>query len=140
MATQRRTLECQALVAAQSIGFQEKSYRFASLISRMPVSAIREILKVAEHPEIISFAGGLPAPELFPVEAIAQAHADVFAREGAAALQYSTTEGWRPLREWIARRMQKRGIAAVADRVLITTGSQPGIDLGANAFLDRGDP
>ncbi len=62
MATQRRTLECQALVAGQSIAFQEKPYRFASRTSRMPVSAIREILKVTEQPEIISFAGGLPAP------------------------------------------------------------------------------
>jgi len=105
----------------------------------MPVSAIREILKVTEHPEIISFAGGLPAPELFPIDAIAKAHADVFAGEGPAALQYSTTEGWRPLREWIARRMQKRGIAATADRVLITTGSQQGIDLVGKVFIEPGD-
>lgn len=139
MATQKRALECEALVAAQSMAFQERSYRFASRMSRMPVSAIREILKVTEHPEIISFAGGLPAPELFPVAAIAQAHADVFADEGPSALQYSTTEGWRPLREWIARRMQKRGIAATADRVLITTGSQQGIDLVGKIFIERGD-
>ena len=139
MATQRRALECQALVAAQSMAFPEKTYRFANRMSRMPVSAIREILKVTEHPEIISFAGGLPAPELFPVGAIAQAHADVFASEGAAALQYSTTEGWRPLREWIAHRMQKRGIDASADRVLITTGSQQGIDLVGKVFIERGD-
>ncbi|HLF83142.1 MAG TPA: PLP-dependent aminotransferase family protein [Blastocatellia bacterium] len=139
MATQERALECQSPVAAQSTEFQEKSYRFASRMSRMPVSAIREILKVTEHPEIISFAGGLPAPELFPVAAIAQAHADVFADEGPAALQYSTTEGWCPLREWIARRMQRRGIAASADRVLITTGSQQGIDLVGKVFIERGD-
>ncbi len=139
MVTQKRTLECEALVAAKSMAFQEMTYRFASRMSRMPVSAIREILKVTEHPEIISFAGGLPAPELFPVAAIAQAHADVFASEGRAALQYSTTEGWRPLREWIAVRMQKRGIAATADRVLITTGSQQGIDLVGKVFLERGD-
>ena len=139
MATQRRTLECQALVAVQSIAFQEKTYRFASRMSRMPVSAIREILKVTEHPEIISFAGGLPAPELFPVTAIAEAYADVFASEGPAALQYSTTEGWRPLREWISGRMQKRGIDASADRVLITTGSQQGIDLVGKVFIERGD-
>lgn len=139
MVTQKPTLECQALVAAQSTALQETNYRFASRMSRMPVSAIREILKVTEHPEIISFAGGLPAPELFPVAAIAQAHADVFADEGPAALQYSTTEGWRPLREWIARRMQKRGIAANADRVLITTGSQQGIDLVGKVFVERGD-
>ena len=139
MATQKTVLECQALIAAKSIGHQEKSYRFASRMSRMPVSAIREILKVAEHPEIISFAGGLPAPELFPVDAIARAHAEVFAEEGPAALQYSTTEGWRPLREWIARRMRARGIAATADRVLITTGSQQGIDLVGKVFIERGD-
>ena len=139
MATQKSALESQALAAAQAVAFNEKSYRFASRMSRMPVSAIREILKVTEHPEIISFAGGLPAPELFPVAAIAQAHADVFANEGPAALQYSTTEGWRPLREWIAGRMQKRGIAAIADRVLITTGSQQGIDLVGKVFIDRGD-
>jgi len=139
MATHERTLECQALAASQSIAFEEKSYRFASRMSRMPVSAIREILKVTEQPEVISFAGGLPAPELFPVAAIAQAHADVFADEGPAALQYSTTEGWRPLREWIARRMKTRGIAATADRVLITTGSQQGIDLVGKVFIERGD-
>lgn len=139
MATQETALECQALVAAQSTARQEKSYRFASRMSKMPVSAIREILKVTEQPEIISFAGGLPAPELFPVAAIAQAHAKVFADEGPVALQYSTTEGWRPLREWIAHRMQKRGIAASADRVLITSGSQQGIDLVGKVFIERGD-
>jgi len=105
----------------------------------MPVSAIREILKVTEQPEIISFAGGLPAPEMFPLAAIAQAYAGVFADEGPAALQYSTTEGWRPLREWIARRMETRGVSTTADRVLITTGSQQGIDLVGKVFLERGD-
>jgi 2-aminoadipate transaminase len=139
MATQQPAIECQALTADQSAAFQEKGYRFASRMSRMPVSAIREILKVTEHPEIISFAGGLPAPDLFPLSAIAQAHEDIFAGEGPAALQYSTTEGWRPLREWIARRMQQRGIAASADRVLITAGSQQGIDLVGKVFIERGD-
>src|SRR5215813_4000230 len=105
MITQETSLEDCALLAGRV------SSRFARRISRMPVSAIREILKVAERPEIISFAGGLPAPELFPVDAIAQAYAYVLAHDGPAALQYSTTEGWRPLREWIAKRMQKRGIA-----------------------------
>ncbi len=105
----------------------------------MGVSAVREILKVAERPDIISFAGGLPAPELFPVDALARAHADIFAREGAAAMQYSTTEGWRPLREWIAARMNGRGCAATAEGTLITSGSQQGIDLVARIFLDPGD-
>ena len=105
----------------------------------MPVSAIRELLKITEHPEIISFAGGLPAPELFPVTAIAKANDDVLCSEGTASLQYSTSEGWSPLREWIARRMQQKGIAANADRVLITSGSQQGIDLIGKVFLDAGD-
>jgi 2-aminoadipate transaminase len=108
-------------------------------MSGMTVSAVREILKVTERPEIISFAGGMPAPELFPVAAIAQAHAEVFAEEGPQAMQYSTTEGWRPLREWIARRMRKQGVGAEADRILITSGSQQGIDLVGKIFLDAGD-
>lgn len=114
-------------------------YAFARRIPKMGVSAIREILKVTERPDVISFAGGLPAPELFPVEALAEAHARVFAEEGASAMQYSTTEGFRPLREWIAERMRSRGAEAQAGRVLITHGSQQGIDLVAKAFLDPGD-
>src|SRR6185436_13863743 len=100
--------------------------RFACRMSNVSASAVREILKVTERPDIISFAGGMPAPELFPVSEIARAHAQVFAEEGAAALQYSTTEGWRPLREWVAARYRERGVVADADRVLITTGSQQG--------------
>jgi 2-aminoadipate transaminase len=125
---------------AIAAGTAEKTpYRFARRMSRISVSAVREILKVTEQPEVISFAGGLPAPELFPVREIAAAHATVFAEAGAAAMQYSTTEGWRPLREWVARRMQRAGIRSEADRVLITTGSQQGIDLVARVFLDAGD-
>jgi 2-aminoadipate transaminase len=115
-------------------------YAFARRLSGMGASAIREILKVTERPEVISFAGGLPAPEVFPVEALARAHAEVFAEEGAQACQYSTTEGWGPLREWIAGRLRRRGIAdADASRVLVTSGSQQGIDLVAKIFLDPGD-
>lgn len=116
-----------------------RNHRFALRMSNMSVSAVREILKVTERPEIISFAGGLPAPELFPVAEIARAHARVFDEQGPAALQYGTTEGWLPLREWIAARMRQRGVAAEADRVLITTGSQQGIDLVGKVFLERGD-
>ena len=138
MATQRRSIEG-PLAAAHPVFIEDRSHFFASRMSKMPVSAIREILKVTEHPEIISFAGGLPAPELFPVAAIAQAYAHVFADEGPEALQYSTTEGWRPLRDWIARRMQRRGIRLTGDRVLITTGSQQGIDLVGKIFIEPGD-
>jgi 2-aminoadipate transaminase len=116
------------------------SYAFARRVARMGVSAIREILKVTEQPEVISFAGGLPAPEVFPVEALARAHAEVFAAEGAEACQYSTTEGWLPLREWVADRMRGRGIHEAAPaRVLMTSGSQQGIDLVAKIFLEPGD-
>ena len=116
-----------------------KSPTFSRRMGRVKASAIREILKVTERPEILSFAGGLPAPEAFPLAELARAHADVFAREGAAALQYSTTEGFAPLRAWIADRMRRRGIAATPEQLLITSGSQQGIDLVARILLDPGD-
>ena len=116
-----------------------RKYRFADRMTKIKSSAVREILKIAERPDIISFAGGLPAPELFPVDVIAAAHAEVFARDGAAAMQYSTTEGYRPLREWIAGRMNARGIKTDADLVLITSGSQQGIDLVGKIFLEPRD-
>jgi 2-aminoadipate transaminase len=115
-------------------------YRFARRLEGMGASVIREILKVTERPEVISFAGGLPAPEVFPVDALARAHAEVFAEEGAQACQYSTTEGWWPLREWIAARMRARGVEGAAPgRVLVTSGSQQGIDLVGKIFLEPGD-
>lgn len=115
------------------------SVPLARRMSQMKTSAVREILKVAERPDILSFAGGLPAPELFPVEAIAQAHAEVFAHEGPAAMQYSTTEGYGPLREWICAHLAERGLRVATDQVLITAGSQQGIDLAARVMLDPGD-
>ena len=132
-------IECTAHTDIPTRDRASNSYRFARRMSRMVVSEVREILKVTEQPEIISFAGGLPAPELFPVAAIAQAHAEIFAEEGPQAMQYSTTEGVRPLREWIARRVAGRGIKATADNVVVTTGSQQAIDLVAKIFLDPGD-
>ncbi|MFM2151761.1 MAG: hypothetical protein RL199_196 [Pseudomonadota bacterium] len=106
--------------------------------SSLQPSAVREILKIAERPDILSFAGGLPAPELFPVEAITKAHASVLATEAAAALQYSSTEGYLPLREWIATRLARLGIETDSDRTLITSGSQQGIDLAARVLIDPG--
>jgi 2-aminoadipate transaminase len=111
----------------------------AHRMADMPPSAVREILKVAERPDILSFAGGLPAPELFPVDEIAAAHAEVLARNGRSALQYSTTEGFGPLRDWICGHLHHRGITARPDELLITSGSQQGIDLVARVFLDPGD-
>ena len=105
----------------------------------MTTSVIREILKVTERPEVLSFAGGLPAPELFPIEALSRAHTEVLATDGEAACQYSASEGFVPLRAWIAARLRLRGIDAHADNVLITSGAQQGLDLVAKVLLDAGD-
>jgi 2-aminoadipate transaminase len=113
-------------------------YRFAGRVARMKSSAIREILKVAEQPEVISFAGGLPAPELFPLDAVRQALWDVTAAD-RGTLQYSTTEGYGPLREQISERMRTRGIEASPTEILVTNGSQQALDLVAKLFLDPGD-
>jgi 2-aminoadipate transaminase len=102
-------------------------------------SATREILKVTEQPEIISFAGGLPAPELFPVKGIKAACEAVLDEAGEQALQYSTTEGYLPLREAIAERMSTLGIRATPEHLLVITGSQQGLDLTGKLFLDKGD-
>jgi DNA-binding transcriptional MocR family regulator len=113
---------------------------FARRMQSVTASEIREILKVTERPGIISFAGGLPAPELFPTREIAALTAEILERDGAKALQYSTTEGFAPLREQVAARMRAQGAAGVdADRVLVTAGSQQGLDLAGKLFLDDGD-
>jgi len=112
---------------------------FARRMGSVRASTIREILKVTEQPEIISFAGGLPAPELFPVENVLRATERVLSEGGAAALQYSPTEGYAPLREAFAAESRKRGIACSAEDILITTGSQQPLDLAGKVFLDAGD-
>jgi len=112
----------------------------ARRMSDIKASEIREILKITERPEVISFAGGLPAPELFPVEAIKEVNRMVLDSDGAKALQYTTTEGFKPLREWIAHRMNNRlGTSFDCDDVLITHGSQQALDLSGKVFLDEGD-
>jgi len=102
-------------------------------------STIREILKVTEQPDVISFAGGLPAPELFPVADILSATQRVLGETGAAALQYSPSEGFAPLREVFAAESRKRGIDCSAEDILIMTGSQQPLDLAGKIFLDAGD-
>lgn len=115
-------------------------YKFANRMAYLKASEIREILKVTERPEIISFAGGLPAPELFPIEEIMEVNRQVLAEDGASALQYTTTEGYAPLREWIANRMNStRGTDFDADNILLTNGSQQALDLSGKVFLDEGD-
>jgi len=109
-------------------------------MSGVDESFIREILKVTEKPEIISFAGGLPNPGLFPVREISDAAQKVLAKNGQSVLQYATTEGYLPLREYIAERYQKKHDLRISpEEILITNGSQQGIDLVAKILLNKGD-
>jgi 2-aminoadipate transaminase len=104
----------------------------------MNPSVIREILKVTEQPGIISFAGGLPSPLTFPIEAMREASERVLKDDGKAALQYAASEGYAPLREWVAQDLLKQGMNVSPDQVLITTGSQQGLDLVAKILIDAG--
>lgn len=114
--------------------------QFAKRMSDIKASEIREILKVTEQDNVISFAGGLPAPELFPIEEINKVNQIVLQESGTKALQYTTTEGYIPLRDWIANRMNARlGTSFDKDNILITHGSQQGLDLSGKVFLDEGD-
>ena len=113
--------------------------RFAQRTQHMTSSAIRELLKVTEHPEFISFAGGLPAPEVFPIAEVAAATERLLQRQGAQALQYGTTEGYGPLRAWIAQQMTAEGFNVSVENVMVTTGSQQAIYLLGKIFLDPGD-
>jgi 2-aminoadipate transaminase len=113
--------------------------RYAQRTQRMSGSVIRELLKLTEHGDIISFAGGLPAPDMFPVEQVKEAAARVLANGGRQALQYSTTEGYMPLREMLARHTARYGLHITADNVLITSGSQQALDLLGKVFINPGD-
>lgn len=117
----------------------DHSLSFAHRMAQMRPSTIREILKVTAQPEVISFAGGLPAPELFPVAEVRAAADEVLAQHGSRALQYGPSEGYPALREWIAAEVGRRGIPAVADDVLVTNGSQQVLDLVGKLFLNPGD-
>lgn len=113
---------------------------FAKRMNHIKASEIREILKVTEQEDVISFAGGLPAPELFPIKEINEISQLVLKESGTKALQYTTTEGYPPLRDWIAHRMNNRlGTSFDKDNILITHGSQQGLDLSGKVFLDEGD-
>ena len=110
-------------------------WTLAKRAHKMNPSVIREILKVTEKPGIISFAGGLPSPRTFPVQAFAAACEAVLKTDGAAALQYAASEGLLALREWIAKQLPWD---VSPDQVLITTGSQQGLDLVAKVLIDEG--
>ena len=114
--------------------------KFARRLENAEGSAIREILKLASNPEVISFAGGLPAPELFPVEEMKKVALAVLEERGRAAMQYSATDGFPPLREAIAERMNRKLHTNVtADSILVTNGSQQCLDFVGRVFLDEGD-
>jgi len=109
-------------------------------IDNLHKSFIREILKVTVNPEVISFAGGLPNPASFPVEAVEKATQKVLNDDGSSVLQYSTTEGYLPLRQYIAERyLKKKGIIIDPDEILITNGSQQGLDLIGKVLLNKND-
>lgn len=114
--------------------------QFASRMNLLKGSEIRELLKLTSQPDIISFAGGMPAPEMFPTEGVKEAACQVMDDMGRIALQYTSTEGWPDLREKIVARMAaKNGVKTDIDHILITSGSQQGLDFSARVFLNPGD-
>lgn len=113
---------------------------FATRSSRMRASEIRELLKLLERPDIISFAGGIPDPALFPDAEFKQAYADIFSGPTVnAALQYSVSEGYKPLREWLVGQMKALGVPCELDNVFIVSGSQQGLDYLGKLFLSPKD-
>jgi 2-aminoadipate transaminase len=114
------------------------NWTLARRAEKMNPSMIREILKVTEKPGIISFAGGLPSPQTFPIDAMREACERVLRDDGQAALQYAASEGYAPLREWVAHDLLKQGMTVHPDQVLITTGCQQGLDLVAKILIDEG--
>jgi 2-aminoadipate transaminase len=113
--------------------------RYAQRTKNIKSSAIRELLKITQKPEIISFAGGLPAPDVFPAERFREACIKVLDHQARLALQYGATEGYEPLREMIARHTARYGVKAKPENVLITSGSQQALDLIGKLFINPGD-
>ncbi|WP_454053890.1 aminotransferase-like domain-containing protein [Clostridium sp. Marseille-Q7071] len=116
------------------------SLQYADRISNIKASEIRELLKLSEQPEIISFAGGFPAPELFPKEKLAEVTSKVLTEQGEIALQYTTTEGYAPLRKIIVEeRMAPAGVKCDISNIMLTNGSQQGLEFSAKLFINEGD-
>ncbi|GAP14438.1 valine-pyruvate aminotransferase apoenzyme [Longilinea arvoryzae] len=114
-------------------------HRYAQRTQRMKGSAIRELLKVTEMPDVISFGGGMPAPDVFPIEEFREACDKVLRNQGKQALQYGPTDGYLPLREMIAAYSARFGIEVTPENILITSGSQQALDLIGKIFINRGD-
>ena len=113
--------------------------KYSKRMKDVKASEIRELLKLTIKPEVISFAGGLPAPELFPIEEMKRVSLKILEESGQQALQYSPTEGFPPLRQKIAKRMEKLRVGTYSDNILITNGSQQGLDFSGKIFLDAED-
>src|ERR1043166_459746 len=113
--------------------------KFSLRAQQMKRSAVREFVKFAQQPGMISFAGGLPAPELFPIDSVKHAAETVLARVGPKALQYGETEGVEELRDWIAAWLSRRHLRVTRANVLITSGAQQGLDLLGRVLVDEGD-
>lgn len=114
---------------------------FAGRAGRMKASEIRELLKLLTQPDIVSFAGGIPDPALFPMDAVRAAYAEILSHPetGPSSLQYSVSEGYAPLREWIAGYMGQLGVPCTSENIVITSGSQQGLDYIAKLFLSPND-
>jgi len=116
-----------------------EKWRIASHVLDLETSIIREILKISSQPGVISFAGGLPAPELFPLDDLKTATMNVLDKYGADSIQYSLSSGIVPFRELLVKRAIKAGVQSDISNILVTSGSQQGIELTARAFIDPGD-
>jgi 2-aminoadipate transaminase len=127
------------MIIDQNDKVRTDQWKIASHVLNLGASAIREILKISSQPGVISFAGGLPAPELFPLEDLKEAMASAISKYGSACAQYSLSMGITPLRELLAHRATKSGTKSEIENILITSGGQQGIELVARAFIEPGD-
>lgn len=117
---------------------QPLQWQFAQRAQNLQSSFIREILKITQRPEIISFAGGLPSPATFPVERMKAAYDKVLSENGKVALQYGPTDGYKPLREWIANSLSTDGATIVPEQIQMVSGSQQALDLLGKVLVDEG--
>lgn len=113
-------------------------WQFSERAQQLQSSFIREILKITQRPEIISFAGGLPSPATFPVDVMKAAYDKVLSETGKVALQYGPTDGYGPLREWIANSLSTEGSRILPEQILMTSGSQQALDLLGKVLIDEG--
>ena len=123
------------ITQVDDIGWEK---RLATRTRRMQSSVIRELLKVTAQPDVISFGGGLPAPDFFPIREVEEACRYVLKTQGRQALQYSPTEGFQPLKEWLADTMSKYGIWVEPDNIMLVNGSQQALDLIGKLYIAPG--